>query len=66
MATTKLLTYAEYKRTNEADIAEMHGYIKLIRKVLLRNARMDKKYPAFVKRIKREHAKAEKEKEDGV
>jgi hypothetical protein len=66
MATTKLLTYAEYKRINEADIQEMHGYIKLIRKVLLRNARMDKKYPAFVKRIKREHAKAEKEKEDGV
>jgi hypothetical protein len=66
MATTKLLTYAEYKRINEADIQEMHGYIKLIRKVLLRNARMDKKYPAFVKRIKREHAKAQKEKENGV
>ena len=66
MATTKLLTYAEYKRTNEADIAEMLGYIKLIRKVLARNGRMDKKYPAFVKRIKREHAKAQKEKENGV
>jgi len=62
----KKLTYAEYKRTNEADIAEMHGYIKLIRKVLARNDRMDKKYPAFVKRIKREHAKAQKEKENGV
>ena len=61
----KKLTYAEYKRTNEADIAEMLGYIKLIRKVLLRNDRMDKKYPAFVKRIKREHAKAQKEKENG-
>jgi hypothetical protein len=66
MATTKLLTYAEYKRINEADIQEMLGYIKLIRKVLARNDRMDKKYPAFVKRIKREHAKAQKEKEDGV
>jgi len=62
----KKLTYAEYKRTNEADIAEMLGYIKLIRKVLARNDRMDKKYPAFVKRIKREHAKAQKEKENGV
>jgi len=62
----KKLTYAEYKRTNEADIAEMLGYIKLIRKVLARNDRMDKKYPAFVNRIKREHAKAQKEKENGV
>ena len=62
----KKLTYAEYKRTNEADIAEMLGYIKLIRKVLARNDRMDKKYPAFVKRIKREYAKAQKEKENGV
>ena len=62
----KKLTYAEYKRTNEADIAEMLGYIKLIRKVLARNGRMDKKYPAFVKRFKKELAKAEKEQEDGV
>ena len=66
MATTKLLTYAEYKRINQEDMDEMRGYIKLIRKVLSRNDRMDKKYPAFVKRIKREHAKAQKEKEDGV
>jgi hypothetical protein len=62
----KKLTYAEYKRTNEADIAEMLGYIKLIKKVLARNDRMDKKYPAFVKRLQRHCAKARKEKEDGV
>ena len=66
MATTKLLTYAEYKRINQEDIDEIQGYIKLMMKTLRRNRRRDNKYPAFVKRIKREYAKAEKEKEDGV